>query len=780
MMLLIRYFPLLAVLWLSPVHADTFSLPLGQLFQAGHDRAALERLDAEVREALATSLGDRHGWLDSGAVVLSYHAESLPLDGGCEYASEIEVIDLQMRASDASQFSLQLDSLREPGRFVADVPLLVEARGSVQQRIGKRVFGRCYPLGKDSFSFTVTGQGRLVLTTELNPHLTVTATELTFTPTVDVSAELLAPSYHVTVDGTWFENLTAEQIEKGIARELRPEVISAHTAALEEQLGAALSAALGNEPLRIPLANLDASQRVLLDQMLQTELLGPLGKQYLRDNLPSLLYALVADDTGPLKELVGAVAACELLASEQRELALDTTYQRVAGVCQAATAESLMQPATLFSDPQCSNRFAFSPTSWVDYCSVSFDSRRLGNGALEQHPAGSWTLSPGTTLALGVQPIEQNHQPFMTRAVYKQSTGPAGQCDLEMRIYKKAVDASALKPLLALHGGSWNSRVFGFVGLESMISHYTESGFVVFVPFYRLTGTQEGTQACHGVTGAEITADVQDALNWVTTQAGTYGASGPVSLIGQSAGAQLALALAYHNPGTIDKALLMYPPTDFGRLIEQLQSEALSERQRQGQQALADYLGRPIETVSLYDTDVQANSFPALIDPSPLQLPPVFLIHGAADQTVPVDQSERLCRALAGDLSNTPPLLPTSRTDLKQTYQCGPQDARLHVIAQGDHALDACVFSLFCPAGNVSSRQAVVTSLQEAQAWLLASNTASNKEQQRILSDNVTQTVATGSTGGGILSVWMLLGLTGLYRKAGRWSGVARQIQGDS
>jgi len=287
-------------------------------------------------------------------------------------------------------------------------------------------------------------------------------------------------------------------------------------------------------------------------------------------------------------------------------------------------------------------------------------------------------------------------------------------CDLEMRIYKTNVDASNLKPLLALHGGSWRYRGFGFVGLEAQLSHLTEQGYVVFMPSYRLAGQSDGNSECQNALWSDITADAEAALQWVRASGSSYGASNDkVALFGQSAGAHLAGWLVTRKPNDVSKAMLLYPPTDFRDFV--LNSASLSPT---GIDSLEGFLGVKLSNPGiLSNAGVLANSFPGLIAANPAAYPPVFLIHGRSDTLVPSQQSVRMCNAYTG--SSDPTNIGPAKNDggsMRAIYNCGT--SQLHMIAQGQHVLDFCLPGVACPAGDAASQSAARDSLRLGREWL--------------------------------------------------------------
>jgi acetyl esterase/lipase len=292
-----------------------------------------------------------------------------------------------------------------------------------------------------------------------------------------------------------------------------------------------------------------------------------------------------------------------------------------------------------------------------------------------------------------------------------------------MRIYKRDVSAVGLKPVIAMHGGSWKHRGPAFVGLESQISHLTERGFVVFAPFYRLVGNVDGNAECNGVTGQQIQADLEDAYNWVQAHKSNYGASGDIYTMGQSAGAHMAGMVAVNHPDTVRKAFLLYPPTDAQDFIARYQEVprvVVDSPDAVG--ILQDYLGKPLEAISPTDPFVLSNSLPYRIATS-AQRSKFLLLHGGSDSIVPVRQSVRMCNALYG-VTNLDSGFATSyggnpaAGSYRATYACDVSGSRLDIIAEADHALDFCVKPVVCQAGSDASSDVAMQSVRNGYDWL--------------------------------------------------------------
>ena len=187
-----------------------------------------------------------------------------------------------------------------------------------------------------------------------------------------------------------------------------------------------------------------------------------------------------AVDTDSLLDFLGNAAVCRLSEQLMAELQFDPLYELVDSNCVEA---DLSATGDYYSDAACLQPVAYAPTQQLAFCTAALDKEGLGNGdsLLQQQPF--WTLSPGTLYDLGARPLPAVQQPYMTRLIFREVETQAGTCRLEIRVYKNSPSASGLNTLIAWHGGSWTSRGFGFFGLELAIPHFTNAGYVVFVPF---------------------------------------------------------------------------------------------------------------------------------------------------------------------------------------------------------------------------------------------------------------------------------------------------------
>jgi acetyl esterase/lipase len=383
--------------------------------------------------------------------------------------------------------------------------------------------------------------------------------------------------------------------------------------------------------------------------------------------------------------------------------------------------------ASYYLDEACSIPVNFSPISLYNYCELLLDPSTLGEG--EGAVPDQWTLSPGTRLDLGARSLDDVGQPYLQRRTYRNIETAGGICNLEMRIYSPRPGITNQGSLLALHGGSWSARGFGFFGLELTIPHFVEQGFVVFAPFYRLLGTSEGSTACNNSSIMEIVDDAEAALEWVRANASTYGGTEKPVVFGQSAGAHLALSLAVNQSESVVAGVLLYPPTDFTDFALRVRNDFYENTQGIG--ILERVIGLGAAEADLNASPIPENSFPIRIVESGLNIPPLLMIHGMADDLVEARQSIRLCDALAGREPLAVDAPTPSLTQLREIVSCG-ENSSLQLIREGKHALDLCVADIriatdLCPSGSSQSRQEVSFAIADAATF--ASNAVGSQLQ---------------------------------------------------
>jgi acetyl esterase/lipase len=131
---------------------------------------------------------------------------------------------------------------------------------------------------------------------------------------------------------------------------------------------------------------------------------------------------------------------------------------------------------------------------------------------------------------------ERNHASEALRASRKSFLDvPYGDRDRTKVDLYPADDATA-PCLVFLHGGYWqrNSREVFAMLVEGVAAH----GWSVAIPGYSLAPEASLT---------EIVAEISRSLDWLAQNGSSYGVSGPVVLVGWSAGAQL-VAMAFGHP----------------------------------------------------------------------------------------------------------------------------------------------------------------------------------------------------------------------------------------
>lgn len=449
----------------------------------------------------------------------------------------------------------------------------------------------------------------------------------------------------------------------------------------------------------------------------------------------SVLYqpggALHADDDQSVRELLGTALACSVTELLLADMPVDPLYQFSGAACTSVDPRDA-EDDTLFSDADCQQPVAFKSTGMPEYCAAAVDAESLGNAADIASPV--WTLSPGSQIDVGARPLENVIHPYMQRVVYRQVETPQGSCQLEMRVYARHPAISGQRSLLALHGGSWSSRGFGFFGLELTIPHLVESGFVVYAPFYRLLGSSDGSVACNDSSIGEIVTDASAALDWLIDNASQYGSNGLPVVFGQSAGGHLAASLMIDRAESVSAAVLFYPPTDFTDFLLRAQMGLYDNQEGIG--ILQLLLGKPAAEADAGASPVPENSFPQRIVGNTQTLPPVFMLHGMADELVEARQSSRLCDALADRSLPAVDENTAVVSSLRDVRSCSPATdavagvtpvpgSTLHLIREGLHALDICLESTLlpteiCRSGSEASRQLVAESIGDAMAFAVA------------------------------------------------------------
>ena len=598
---------LAAALFNPPARGETITIPLADLRSTDPAQPA-NPVDA-LRQRLIEKLQQQFLKLGLSTQDQLVFGE-FPVDGFTQSLADVCPIPLPMAIHadpttavvtlfDDSRFTLVLDEIRNVS-VTLDLKGQINTRAKAWVRWGQAIpfVGNCEKIGTDN------GTIDIALPFDLN----LTA-DVTLEPRYDSERVAIIVDKRAVIRGSvTFSNgsITPDfggvNLTDGIINAFEDFLLTRLTQRGEEQLAARIATLnlrldgldpAGNpdpaiDPFNAPSVFVIAQDPA--DLALTRAMLAELGiPDLVLDMLDTrgaeiLLQLAVLDDAGrkALLAELGATIGCEALFGKYAaNLPQPTVYTLSDGACTVAALEG-PDLGRYFRDDRCQQPLSFRPTSQAQFCAGRFTpqaKQTLGNALawepdldqpddpLPAVPSRKWTVLPVTRLDVGTLSTTRNQQPFTKQLRYKTIlNGPRGngECGLEMRVYKKQITEQGLRPLLAIHGGTWKNRGFSFLGLEAMISHFTERGFVVFAPFYRLAGTREGNVECNAASWRQITADIEDALQFVKDHSRAFGApASRVTVFGQSAGGHLAAWLASHRPDDVDKALLMYPPLDF-------------------------------------------------------------------------------------------------------------------------------------------------------------------------------------------------------------------------
>lgn len=222
----------------------------------------------------------------------------------------------------------------------------------------------------------------------------------------------------------------------------------------------------------------------------------------------------------------------------------------------------------------------------------------------------------------------------------------AGYRPITLDLYRPVKADKSLPPIIYVHGGGWmagHTRQSGaFSDFTAVLADLAARSYVVASLEYRLSGEAPFPAAID---------DVRSAIRFLKANAGRYGIdTAHVAIWGGSAGGQLSALAALdcgHAPGGADKsnagqsdcvqaAVGWYGVYDFATMPR----AAIPRAENQ-------YLGC---TKNACPPDRIAAASPAAhVDPKD---PPMLLIHGTDDNTVPVGQSRELAAKL--EAANVP------------------------------------------------------------------------------------------------------------------------------
>lgn len=175
--------------------------------------------------------------------------------------------------------------------------------------------------------------------------------------------------------------------------------------------------------------------------------------------------------------------------------------------------------------------------------------------------------------------------------------------------------------LVFVHGGGWVGGAATDVPPELALSAAADDGWSVLSLAYRLA--DPGT----GVRAEDQVHDLATALRWVETSGPRHGLTGPVVVVGHSAGAHLASVVAARAPDLVDAVVGISGVYDTAGDVRETPMLATVLPVAIGCDGCGSVLPEPAPAVSADD-------------------PPVWIVHGVEDPIAPPAGAARYATAL--------------------------------------------------------------------------------------------------------------------------------------
>lgn len=438
------------------------------------------------------------------------------------------------------------------------------------------------------------------------------------------------------------------------------------------------------------------------------------------------------DERRMLRHSAKNAAACQVTKYLQAPMWHKSLYQWNQGFCEAvplrdeyAFGQDEEAPRRhYYSDILCTEPIEFQLTRYHSFCNQYALPQRLGND-VELVRNQAWTLNPASRFRVPLVKQYGFDQPFMTARIYhrievteKRVFDPesdplhlrkgTGMCELQMRIYKANPVSEGGKSLLMFHGGGGHQRSFHLLALESRIPEYTEQGYTVYLPFYRLMERGDTNIECSDASWQEMKTDAEKALHWVATHQTKFGdLAGKVTLFAQGSGGLLAGWLHTQKSDKVARSIMFYPVLDTASMRKDVLAGTQYEK---GRELLERLFGEKLEQVSDSNPVLQQTSYWKLMAKNSQAYPPMVLLHGLRDQRVPYGQTLGSCMALSNSKQR--------RWDVDQSTEIDCGSSKAHLLAGAEYQLDYCFTGVECPAGDEQSREKVEAAIAKAHKWL--------------------------------------------------------------
>jgi len=220
------------------------------------------------------------------------------------------------------------------------------------------------------------------------------------------------------------------------------------------------------------------------------------------------------------------------------------------------------------------------------------------------------------------------------------------------KVFKKA------PVVVYFHGGAWvagRKEVINANRVNGAVNRLREDGYTFVCPDYTLA-TQENSAF------PDCIVDAFDVLNWIKENADEYNFdTGNIGVAGESAGAHIAMMIAYAQPQEIKEGLKVdvkinyvvdiYGPSNLETLYHSQTVEKLNERIEKLPENLRERLDIAQHLFG-FDPEKETVRAKKVVEKySPVNYlnrnnPPTLIIQGLSDQIVPKDQSASLYKKI--------------------------------------------------------------------------------------------------------------------------------------